>query len=60
MFYWWIKNSKGELLKEGRVLDGNQIWESGPPTLQFWKKDAKQLCYRGERPVKVKIVEVTK
>lgn len=60
MNYWWIKNSKGELMENGRgIYDDGSIFEAGAPELQWWKKDAKKLCFKGEKPIKVKIVEVT-
>lgn len=63
--YWWIEDKHGALITVGRemifhVIKGATIRETGMPNPQRTKYWAKHLCYKGENPVKVKIVKVEK
>ncbi len=56
--YWWLKGRKG-LVEVGRKIKNGESWDTGCPNLQYSAKNAQKLCREGEKPVKVKIIEVS-
>ena len=67
--YWWIENKRGHLVTVGRKISipptslvgiRPSLVDYGIPRPTLRRHELKGLCREGERPVKVKIVKVTK
>ena len=57
--YWWIEEKDGGLIPFGRIVPKpGCLYERGCPNLQYSRKQSKELCFPGERPVKVRLVKV--
>ena len=56
--YYWIEGANGKLADVGRVFELNTIFEMGTPHLFLTKRDAREYCRPGEKPVKVRLGKV--
>ena len=56
--YWWIEKPNGKFVTFGRrISDIGEIHEGGMPRLQRTKREAKNLCWQDEKPVRVKLIK---